>query len=112
MGEIGGLPIAGFDFGNSPSEIKKLDLTGKTIIQRTSAGTQGVVRSIHSKKILVSSFVVAEATLKRIQNIGPKNLSFVITGQMNGDEDFALADYIESNNTTDNRSVSPETECN
>lgn len=96
MGEVGGLPIPGFDFGNSPTEIKKLDLTGKIIIQRTSAGTQGVVRSIHSKKILVSSFVVAEATLQRIQTISPKNLSFVITGQMNGDEDFALADYIES----------------
>ena len=71
MGEVGGLPIPGFDFGNSPTEIKKLDLTGKIIIQRTSAGTQGVVRSIRSKKILVSNFVVAEATLQRIQTISP-----------------------------------------
>jgi hypothetical protein len=33
----------GFDFGNSPSEISGVDFGGKTIIQRTSAGTQGIV---------------------------------------------------------------------
>src|SRR5208282_5212468 len=44
MGEIQGKPIQGFDFGNSPTEIQGLDLKGKTIVQRTSAGTQGIVR--------------------------------------------------------------------
>jgi 2-phosphosulfolactate phosphatase len=43
MGEGHGRPPDGFDFGNSPFEISDIDFRGKTIIQRTSAGTQGIV---------------------------------------------------------------------
>jgi 2-phosphosulfolactate phosphatase len=43
MGEVGGQAPPGFDYGNSPFEIATVDLRGRTIIQRTSAGTQGVV---------------------------------------------------------------------
>ena len=43
IGEVGGRAPEGFDFGNSPSEITSIDLQGKTVIQRTSAGTQGIV---------------------------------------------------------------------
>ena len=43
MGEVGGRPPKSFDFGNSPYELSKVDLAGVDIIQRTSAGTQGVV---------------------------------------------------------------------
>jgi 2-phosphosulfolactate phosphatase len=96
IGEVQGKPIPGFDFGNSPTEIKHLDLRGKTIVQRTSAGTQGIIRSSKSRKILISSFVVAEATCKRILNLNPGKVSFVVTGKCNGDEDLALADYLES----------------
>lgn len=45
MGEVGGLRPEGFDFGNSPTFIDEADLSGITMIHRTSAGTQGVVRS-------------------------------------------------------------------
>ena len=41
MGEVGGKPPPEFDFGNSPFEVCEVDFTGKSIIQRTSAGTQG-----------------------------------------------------------------------
>src|SRR5216683_4352588 len=43
MGEVRGRAPDGFDFGNSPFEILTVDFRGKTIIQRTSAGTQGIV---------------------------------------------------------------------
>src|SRR3978361_343039 len=42
MGEVGGRQPDGFDFGNSPFDISKAAFNGQTIIQRTSAGTQGV----------------------------------------------------------------------
>jgi 2-phosphosulfolactate phosphatase len=45
MGESSGLPVPGFDLWNSPRDVSSADLTGKTVIQRTSAGTQGMVRS-------------------------------------------------------------------
>src|SRR5512132_1216103 len=45
-GEVGGFPPGGFDFGNSPTQTNTLDLSGRVIVQRTGAGTQGVVRSV------------------------------------------------------------------
>lgn len=99
MGEVGGEHIPGFDYCNSPVKISTADLKGKILVQRTSSGTQGVIRSIKSKKILCSSFVVAHATLKRIHHVKPKTITFVITGGLEtehkGDEDRALADYLE-----------------
>jgi hypothetical protein len=80
IGEVGGEHIPGFDYCNSPVKISTADLKGKTLVQRTSSGTQGVIRSITSKKILCSSFVVAQATLKRIQHVKPKTITFLITG--------------------------------
>lgn len=94
MGEKEGEIIPGFNFGNSPVEVAKADLKGKVLVQRTSAGTQGVVKSINAKKMLVSSFVVAEATLLRILSLDTKEVAFVITGHF-GIEDEALADYLD-----------------
>jgi len=99
MGEAGGLPITGFDFGNSPFEISKVNLQGKLLIQRTSAGTQGVVRSVNARRLLAASFCVAKATARALKQSLPEQITFVITGAENaggGDEDAACADYIEA----------------
>jgi Phosphosulfolactate phosphohydrolase and related enzymes len=82
MGEVGGLPPAGFDFGNSPTQIREEDLTGLTLIQRTDAGTQGAVRCVNADVMLASSFVVAGATIKHVLKIAPLKLllsSLVVT---------------------------------
>ena len=39
FGERGGLPPEGFDYGNSPAQASRLQLSGKRIIFTTSAGT-------------------------------------------------------------------------
>jgi 2-phosphosulfolactate phosphatase len=44
MGEVDGLPIPGFDFRNSPPQFDGINLSGKHLVQRTTSGTQGVVR--------------------------------------------------------------------
>ena len=67
FGEVGGIPPQGFDFGNSPTHTDALDLQGRTIVQRTSAGTQGIVRSRMAQHLVAASFVVAKATVKYIQ---------------------------------------------
>ncbi len=51
-GEVGGLPPEGFDFGNSPTQTRELDLNGKVIVQRTGAGTQGIVRCVNAAPCL------------------------------------------------------------
>lgn len=101
MGEVDGLPVAGFDFGNSPSQLQSADLRGRTLIHRSSAGTQGVVRSPHASPLLVGSFVCASATVRYLARHagigGTVPVSFVITGVLgprDGDEDAACAEYM------------------
>jgi len=98
MGEENGVKPEGFDFGNSPLDISKQDLKSRTIIQRTSAGTQGLTRTKNHQILIAASFVVASATAKYLKSINPEMVSFIITGQSlgrDGDEDQACAEYIE-----------------
>jgi len=98
MGEVRGQRPEEFDFGNSPAQIFEQDLAGITLIQRTSAGTQGVVRSSNADVLIASSFVVANATVRHLKSLAPEDVTFVITGETysGGDEDFAYAEYLES----------------
>ena len=96
MGEVGGLPPEGFDFGNSPTEILQQDLHGKPLIQRTGAGTQGVVRCVNAEKLFACSFPVASATLQAVQQLKPERITFVITGRDFHGEDQACAEYLEA----------------
>lgn len=97
MGEVGGLRPEGFDFGNSPTHINEADLSNITMIHRTSAGTQGVVRSQGAEVMLASSFVVVNATARFVSVLAPPEVTFVITGRSynGGDEDIACAEYLE-----------------
>jgi 2-phosphosulfolactate phosphatase len=103
MGEVGGLPPEGFDYGNSPSALIGVDLCGRRIIQRTGAGTQGVVLSANAEVLLAASFANASATVKYIQACAPQSVTLLATGVRPpqygsgyGDEDLALADYLEA----------------
>ena len=99
MGEMEGLPVASFDFDNSPSELAGLDLSGQRLIHRTSAGTQGIVRSVQAEILLASSFVCAGATARYLKQHAPEMITFVITGiiyNRDGDEDRACVDYISA----------------
>ncbi len=98
-GELGGVQVQGFDLWNSPAEVSRLDLTGKTVIQRTSSGTQGAIRSTAAGVLLASSFVVAEATVRMIQQADQPPVGFVTTGvrpDNDGGEDVALAEYLSA----------------
>jgi 2-phosphosulfolactate phosphatase len=66
MGEVGGKAPGGFDFGNSPFEVSTVDFTGKTIMQRTSAGTQGIGAASQAIWLYAASFVTAGATVRAI----------------------------------------------
>ena len=99
MGEVGGLPPEGFDFGNSPTQILEQDLTGITLIQRTGAGPQGVVRSKNAEILLAACLVIARATVRSVQALNADQVTFVVTGQTEdgrGDEDLACAEYLEA----------------
>jgi 2-phosphosulfolactate phosphatase len=96
MGEVDGLPVADFDFSNSPGDLLGRDFSGARFIQRTSAGTQGVVCSRRADLLLASSFVCARATVRYLLRHAPANITYVITGvypDRDGDEDAACAEY-------------------
>jgi 2-phosphosulfolactate phosphatase len=97
MGEVDGLPCEQFDFNNSPTALVEADLQGRRLIHRSSAGTQGIVRSSGADLLLAGSFVCAEATARYLLRRQPESVTFVITGVVydrDGDEDTACADYL------------------
>lgn len=100
MGEVRGEPPPGFDYGNSPFEIAAIDFTGKTIIQRTSAGTQGIVAaSARAARLYAASLVTASATARALLAGSPDGIALVAMGD-NGvartDEDELTALYLRN----------------
>jgi 2-phosphosulfolactate phosphatase len=99
MGEVRGRAPDAFDFGNSPFEISTVDFRGKTIIQRTSAGTQGIVAASPAQRLYAASLVTAEATVRAVLSGSPDKVSFVAMGD-NGikrtDEDELCAIHLRN----------------
>ena len=96
-GEEGGEQLEGFDLGNSPTQVQAAEVDGRTIIHRTSAGTQGLARTVGSGLVLAGAFVTAGATAAALQAAAPARVSFIITGASrgrDGDEDLAAAELI------------------
>lgn len=99
VGEQRGLPVEGFDFANSPTEFAGRDLTGAVLVQRTTAGTQGVVRSVAAERVLVTGLCNASATVRYLQQLDTSDVTLLETGVVDaqdGLEDRACADFIEA----------------
>lgn len=98
-GEREGVMIPGFDFGNSPSQLEHADLTGKTVVHTTSAGTQGIANAVHADEIITGSLVNASAVAEYIRRKNPEQVSLVCMG-LNClhpiEEDTLCAEYIQS----------------
>src|SRR5262245_54571897 len=99
MGEVNGRKVPGFDFGNSTSTIARADLAGRRLIQRTSAGTQGVLAARDAGPLLLGNLVGAGAIVRWVQRHAPAEVSLVAMG-MRGErpaaEDEACADLLEA----------------
>jgi len=98
-GERGGRMVEGFDLGNSPAQASQLDLTGKTVVHTTSAGTQGIANAKGAEEIVGGALVNAKAIAEYIRKKNPAEVSLVCMG-LNGaeptDEDTLCARYIMS----------------
>ena len=83
-GEVKGIPIEGFDLGNSPSEILRRGaryFKGKTVVQRTSSGVQGVLAALDcADEVLLASYIIAGATASYILTSRPESVSLVAMG--------------------------------
>jgi 2-phosphosulfolactate phosphatase len=98
-GELRGGKIPGFDLGNSPSQIERSRVAGRRVIQRTTRGTQGVVRARSAQTILAASLVNLNATARFIQSQAADQVTFVPTGILPGkdagNEDVVCAECLE-----------------
>ena len=81
IGEREGKILEGFDHGNSPSELKDIDFTGKVVVLTTSSGTQGINQAQKADEILTGSFVNLKATVDYIKNQNPEQVSLVCMGK-------------------------------
>jgi len=99
VGERGGIKLPDFDYGNSPTEIEHLDLTGKVIVHTTSAGTQGLENARGADKILTGSLVNAKAIADYIKANRFEEVSLVAMGNegvREAQEDDLCALYIKA----------------
>jgi 2-phosphosulfolactate phosphatase len=108
MGEVGGRAPPDFDFGNSPFEASQADLEGRIIIQRTSAGTQGIVAAKQATRLYAGSLLTATATARAILRQSPAEVTLVamgLDGARRSDEDELCAIHLR--NLLQGRSGSP-----
>jgi 2-phosphosulfolactate phosphatase len=90
-----GPPAPGFDTVNSPGLLRSIDLGGRTVVQKTTAGTVGALAVKEAPLVLCASFVVAEATARLLRTRKSDSVTFVVTGEDGqADEDLACAQYI------------------
>ncbi len=87
--------VPGFDLVNSPGLLRSADLAGRTVVQKTTAGTVGALAVREAPLVLCAGFVVAEATAGLLRERGAERVTFVVTGEDGrADEDLACAQYI------------------
>jgi 2-phosphosulfolactate phosphatase len=99
IGERHARPLPGFDCGNSPSDLEKLDVAGRTIIHTTHAGTQGLTAVPHSIETLTGALVNAGAIVRYLQALQPEVVTLVRMGHEardNSDEDDLCAELLRS----------------
>jgi 2-phosphosulfolactate phosphatase len=97
IGERDGYNVPGFDYGNSPEEIKNVDFSNKTIVHTTTLGTKGIINALkHTKEIITGSFVNARAIINYIKRENPNVVYLFSTyGLSDGNEDLMFAEYIK-----------------
>jgi 2-phosphosulfolactate phosphatase len=97
-GEVDGYKIKSFDVGNSPYDIKQMDLRARRMLQKTTNGVRATLHSWNCSKLFVTgysnAYVLARhiRTLMKEESIETIN---IIASHATSDEDLACAEYIE-----------------
>jgi 2-phosphosulfolactate phosphatase len=89
--------VPGVEISNSPTAVAARDWQGLTLIQRSSAGTQGAAAAAAAAgQVLAASLVVAAATAREVARRKPPQVTLVAMGEESGHpEDRACALYLE-----------------
>ncbi|CAM3882031.1 2-phosphosulfolactate phosphatase [Deinococcus frigens] len=80
-GERGGLPIPGFDFGNSPAEAGTQNFAGRTVVMNTSNGTGAAhIAAQSGRHVLLAALTNAHAAARRAHALASEGVSIVCAG--------------------------------
>ncbi len=93
-GERQGMPIPGFDFGNSPSEIRKLDLGRKSAVITTSNGTKAVELVSSAPHVLIGCFLNLTACCRKALDLADADNTSVTVICAGKNDGFALDDAV------------------
>ncbi|MBS0014073.1 MAG: 2-phosphosulfolactate phosphatase [Desulfobacterales bacterium] len=110
MGERHAKKPPDFDLGNSPSEIAATDLTGKTLVHSTHAGTRALLAARGAQTVITASFVNAAAVARYIARTCPDDVYLVCAGfegKSEALEDVLCAGYIRQLVCGDKPDVGP-----
>ncbi len=103
-----GAAAPGFDAVNSPGLLRDVDLGGRTVVQKTTAGTVGALAVKDAALVLCAGFVVAGATARLLRDRGCGSVTYVVTGEDGrAEEDLACAQYIAGRAAGDGTDADP-----
>lgn len=88
-GERGGLPIEGFDLGNSPSEYTPYSVADKTVVFTTTNGTRAIAKSQHARRVLIAAFVNVSAVFEQL--VAEESVHIICAGT---DGDYSRDDVL------------------
>jgi 2-phosphosulfolactate phosphatase len=97
LGERFAKPLPGFDGGNSPTDLERFDVRGRTLIHTTHAGTQGLMAAGQADEVITGALVNAAAIVRYLRFRQPSLVTLVRMGQHAIErclEDDACADLI------------------
>ena len=77
-GERGGLPIHGFDLGNSPADYTPARVGGKIVAFTTTNGTRAMLHCRSARRVLIGAFVNFSAICRELAEAG--NVALVCAG--------------------------------
>jgi 2-phosphosulfolactate phosphatase len=77
-GERGGLPIPGFDLGNSPADYTPARVAGRTIVFTTTNGTRAMQHCRLASRVLIGAFVNFSAICHEV--VDCENVALVCAG--------------------------------
>jgi 2-phosphosulfolactate phosphatase len=89
-GERGGVPLPGFDVGNSPREYTTQLCRGNTLVLTTSNGTRALLRAAEAERTILAAFVNYSAVCEQLRQ-DPRPIHIVCAGT---DGEVALEDTL------------------
>lgn len=93
-GERGGLPIRGFDLGNSPEDYTVKSVGGKTLVITTTNGTRAMAHAQTADQILLGAFVNVSALCTQLQGCEIIHVLCAGTDGNYSEDDILLAGMI------------------